>query len=136
MKRHEIHIYAFLILLTLVGLTTFSRADNKYSIKEMTPQVKSALDGRKSRFEQLESFKAAGKVGEDNKGYVVAFEDDAKSVVNAENSDRKVVYQTIADQNGLGGEIATIEKVFAQVQHDKAQAGYKIQLEDGSWTTK
>src|SRR5436190_1596336 len=75
---------------------------------------------------------------ENNQGYVVALTEsaEAKNVVDAENADRKVVYQTIADQNGLSGEVATIEKVFGQVQRDKAQTGYKIQLEDGSWSVK
>jgi len=138
MKRNETYLYAALIFFTLLGLTTFSMAENKYSIKEMTPQVQSALDGRKGRFSQLAALKASGDIGENNQGYVEALtgNGDAAAVAEAENQDRKVVYETIAKQNGLEGALETIEKVFAGVQRDKAQSGEKIQLEDGTWTNK
>ena len=113
-------------------------AQAKYSIKEMTPVVESALNSRRDRFEQLKALKANGTIGENNKGYVevVAGDATAADVVAAENKDRKVIYQTIADQNGLNDELSTIEKVFADVQRDKASSGDKIQSEDGSWITK
>src|SRR3989338_2734911 len=93
-----------------------------YSIKEMTPQVESALESRRDRYDQLGQLKAAGVIGENNRGYVEVLKSDAQaeSIATAENANREVIYQTIAEQNGLSEEIATIEKVFAQVQHEKA----------------
>ena len=126
-----------LFLLTLMfAVPVF--ANGKYDIKQMTPQVQSALESRRERFDQLHTLKASGVVGEDNHGYVEALKDEggAPSVVDAENRDRKVIYQTIAEQNGLENAVATIESVFAQVQRDKAAAGEQIQMEDGRWTTK
>ena len=113
-------------------------AEGKYSIKEMTPEVQSALDNRRDRFEQLRTLKASGAVGENNQGYVQVLKqaDGSDSLVAAENSDRKVIYQTIAQQNGLENAVGTIESVFAQVQRDKAAAGEQIQTEDGRWTAK
>jgi len=108
-----------------------------YDIKEMTPEVKSALDGRRSRFEELKSLKAQGAVGENNKGYVEALSGNAQSVVDAENRDRRFIYTTIVSQNGLPADaLGTVEDVFAKVQRDKASSGDKIQDASGSWTTK
>ena len=129
----------FLMMMVTVGLLSFSpdaSAQANYSIKQMTPEVESALNNRRDRFEALRDLKSKGSIGENNQGYVEALSPDAQDVATAENSDRKVIYQTIAEQNNLRDALQTIEKVFAQVQRDKAQAGDKIQLEDGSWTTK
>ena len=60
----------------------------------------------------------------------------AESIIKAENTDRKIIYTTIADQNNLKGAVETIEKVFAQVQFDKAQPGDKVQEESGKWIVK
>ena len=113
-------------------------ADGKYDIKEMTPEVKAALENRRNRFDQLKNLKARGIVGEDNRGYVEMLGNDssAASLAESENHDRKVIYKAIEVQNNLSGEMETIEKVFAQVQRDKASPGDKIQMEDGAWVVK
>ena len=125
-------------LLILASSATFSFAQAKYSIKQMTPAVEAALESRRNRFDQLAEFKAKGVIGENNQGYVefLSGDDAAKILVDAENSNRRIIYQTIAEQNGLKDAIATIEKVFAQVQRDKAQSGERIQTEDGQWVSK
>ena len=110
-----------------------------YDIKEMTPEVKSALDNRKNRFDQLRALKQKGAIGENNHGYVevIGGDSEAQSVADAENKDRRVIYKTIAEQNNLPGDaLSTIETVFAQVQRDKANSGDKIQDASGSWITK
>ena len=110
----------------------------EYNIKQMTTQVKTALEGRRDRYNSLKALKQSGKVGEDNRGYVHAFVDEAqvKSLAAAENSDRKTIYKTIAEQNNISHALGTIETVFAKTQREKAESGEKIQLEDGSWVTK
>ena len=115
-----------------------SFADSKYDIKEMTPEVQKALDNRRERFEQLKAFKAKGMIGENNQGYTEALSAnvDVQILVKAENQDRKVIYETIAQQNNLTEAMATIQEVFAQVQRDKAQPGEKIQNKDGTWVEK
>ena len=107
----------------------------QYDIKEMTPEVKAALENRRVRYDKLREFKAQGMAGETNRGYVDVLtpNGEVSSLVDAENSDRRIIYQTIAQQNNLSNAMATIEKVFAQVQRDKANPGDKIQNEDGSW---
>ena len=140
MKRHLKIILAMII----VGLgTTLSVpqnifAEGKYDIKEMTPEVQAALENRRSRFDQLKDLKAQGIVGENNRGYVEVLGNDfsARSLVDSENNDRRVIYKTIEVQNNLSGALETIEKVFAQVQRDKASSGDKMQNEDGAWVVK
>ena len=114
------------------------QAAEQYSIKEMTPEVMSALESRRGRYDALQQLKQQGKVGENNRGYVEAFsgEADVQGIVASENADRKIIYQTIAAQNNLKDAIGTIEKVFAQTQREKAGPGEKIQSADGSWVTK
>ena len=136
---NAIFILPFLLFLTwtIVNSKTVF-ADGKYDIKEMTPAVKAALENRRNRFEQLRNLKAKGFVGENNRGYAEVLEDkeSARSLVDSENADRRVIYQAIEQQNNLSGEIDTIEKVFAQVQRDKANPGDKIQNENGQWVAK
>lgn len=130
--------FVFVLMMGLSLCSTLLAAS--YDIKEMTPEVKSALDSRRGRFEQLSALKAAGKVGENNKGYVEVLSGGgvgAEGLVSAENSDRKTIYKTIVAQNGLPGDaLSTVEKVFAQVQRDKAASGDSIQNESGAWVKK
>ncbi len=127
-----------ILFLTVLMLSTVAWAEGKYSIKQMTPQVQSALNDRRDRFDQLRVLKSSGVVGENNHGYLEALkqEGSAGDIVAAENRDRKVIYQAIAEQNGLENAISTIESVFAQVQRDKADPGDQIQTEDGRWVAK
>lgn len=126
-----------LIIFALVcAAAGFVPAQAKYDIKEMTPVVKSALDGRKARFAELKELKAKGLVGETNRGYVqqLGGGKEVDVLVAAENRDRKLVYEAIVEQNRLGsGALATVEKVFAGVQRDKADPGDKVQDASGRW---
>lgn len=137
MKRSKFLLSALVFVMMLTIQTHVWAAT--YDIKEMTPEVKSALDARRGRYEELAGLKSQGVVGENNRGYVEVLksEGNAQSVVDAENRDRKVIYNTIVAQNGLGADaLATIEKVFAQVQRDKAASGDSIQNESGAWVKK
>lgn len=109
-----------------------------YDIKHMTPEVQRALENRRDRFNELRDLKARGIVGENNHGYVELLQSDAAvaPLASAENFDRKIIYQTIAEQNGLQEQLDIIEKVFAQVQRDKAESGDRIQGDDGQWIQK
>ena len=110
-----------------------------YDIQEITPEVKAALDNRRQRFDELQDLKRRGIVGENNQGYVQLLTEahGYRDLVDAENSDRRVIYLAIIKQNNLAeSEQGKVEAAFAQVQKDKANPGDKIQAEDGSWTTK
>jgi uncharacterized protein len=130
----KLFFISIFVLIGVVGVST-AFAEAKYSIKKMTPDVQQALDQRRDRFDQLRQLKSTGALGENNRGYVEVLKNEgpAQSIASAENNDRRTIFQTIAEQNGLQGALATIEAVFAQVQRDKADAGDQIQMPDGRW---
>lgn len=138
MKKLFLLIFVMSIWSVILSFPRHIFAEGKYDIKEMTPEVKAALENRRSRFDQLKSLKAQGIVGENNRGYVEVLKNDpsVRSLVESENNDRRVIYKTIEVQNDLFGARETIEKVFAQVQRDKANPGDKTQTEDGVWVVK
>jgi uncharacterized protein YdbL (DUF1318 family) len=107
----------FFMMMVMVTMVSGMALAGGYSIKNMTAEVKEALDGRKERFGELRALKLTGAVGENNRGYVEALtsSSSAKSIVSSENRDRKVIYRTIAEQNDLEGALSTIESAFAQV---------------------
>jgi len=126
------------LCMVILCFTSFVMAGT-YDIKEMTPQVKAALDGRRERNDQLRSLKNKLIVGENNQGYVqILIEGQGgQGLVNAENYDRKIIYLAIVEQNNLGPDaLKTVEKVFAQERRERAQPGDKIQDEAGDWITK
>lgn len=128
-------LFAFLLTVAVSG----SALAGSYDIKEMTPEIKAALDARRARFDQLTSLKAEGKIGENNRGYVHVLVpgSGADELVGPENNDRAMIYNAIISQNGLSkDDISTVEKVFAQVQRDKAVSGDSIQDESGQWIKK
>jgi len=137
-KINYLIIFIFLLMFLFTGSETpvFSET---YDIKEMTPEVKTALDSRRARFDQLKEFKRQGVIGENNKGYVELLVEntEAKNLVEAENKDRRFIYTTIVQQNNLSADaLSTVESVFAQVQRDKASTGDKMQGTDGVWRIK
>lgn len=136
MRNLKILGILMILAATLTPLSAMAGAE--YSLKEMTPEVSAALEARRARFDNLADLKSKGMVGEDDRGYVKALVSapEVEAVVEAENKDRTIVYTTIARQNNLAAEMATIEKVFAGVQRDKAKPGEKIQADSGQWVTK
>ena len=135
--RKALSILLFLGALSFV-VQVPAQAQAQYDIKTMTPEVEKALENRRARYNDLKAFKENGTIGENNKGYVEALKDDpqAQQLADAENADRKVIYQTIADQNGLSGSIDVIETTFAKVQRDKAASGEMVQDPDGERVKK
>ncbi len=127
-----------LLVLTLMSGTTVTAAPN-YDIKEMTPAVTQALEGRKSRFRELQNLKTQGILGEDNQGFVKVLQSapNAENIANAENANRKVIYQTIVEQNQLGpAGITQVRAAFAETQRERARPGDSIQEASGQWVKK
>ena len=127
-----------LVLATAICPVRDVGAAEKYTIKEMTPQVTAALENRRDRFASLQQLKRQGDVGENAQGYVEALSGNSKAkvIVDLENADHAVIYKTIAQQNNLSNALSIIEQIFAQTQRDNAEPGNKIQLENGSWGVK
>ena len=90
----------------------------------------------KERLPIIVSLKQKGIIGEDNKGYL-QFTGAVKSqedIVNAENSDRKLVYVAIAQKQGSTAEV--VGKRRALQIAEKANPGEWLQNASGNWYKK
>ena len=128
-----------LVFLLFTQTVLLSYGAGTYDIKHMTPAVEQALQGRETRYAQLQQLKASGAIGENNQGltYVLKPQPGAETISDAENADRLAIYTAIADQNKLGAAgLTEVKKVFAEVQREKARSGDFIQLPSGDWTPK
>ena len=134
MNRLKMTISAFLLGTLACAPLAWAGA---YDIKEMTPEIQQALSGRQERYGELKQLKSQGAIGENNQGYAEALSGAGNGAAGAENADRRVIYSAIVQQNNLGGGgLSQVQKVFAEVQRDKASPGESIQLASGEWTKK
>lgn len=132
-----------IFLFTVLVLSAFAHSADtfaaQYDLKQMTPAVEQAIASRSARYEQLQNLKSQGVAGENNRGYVEVLQAGAgaEGLVQAENSDRKTIYHTIAEQNGLGATgLGVVETIFSEVQREKARAGDPLQQPTGEWVRK
>ena len=96
-------------------------------------QVKSQMLNRKPT---IDAFKNQGVIGEGNNGYLHMRQANAsaQNVVNAENADRKVVYEAIAKSQGAP--VATVSARRALQLAGIAAPGHWLQKPDGTWYKK
>jgi len=91
----------------------------------------------KERLPKIEQLWKQGLVGENNLGYLAArgeLKADQKKLMEAENADRKAVYQAIAASTG-----ATVEDVGKQRARQivkRAADGLWLESPDGKWYKK
>ncbi len=122
----------------------------------MTESESLALSARRRmeyNRDDILSFERQGVAGEANDGLVVTFPDAMEKlkaddprryalvtdVVREENEDRAVVMQRIVDTNPeLSGEqgLGQVRSILAARYRQDAEPGMKVQLPDGTWTTK
>lgn len=129
-------ILSILFLAIFLGGLAFA-AD--YNLRQITPAIQQALDGRRERYGLLEQLKDQGKIGEGRDGLVVNLTGDpeADAVADRENHDRNVIYNAIVEQNNLPEtEIHTVMRVFAETQRSKAKHRQMIQMDTGQWVPK
>jgi len=97
-------------------------------------EVKNAM---KERQPAIEALWAAGKIGENNKGFVEARADlseGQKKMVQAENADRKIVYQAIARSTNTTPDQVGVQRAL-QISK-RAAKGLWLQDADGKWFRK
>jgi uncharacterized protein YdbL (DUF1318 family) len=90
-------------------------------------------DRFKERLPVIVELKTAGIVGENNLGYL-EFRGAVKKnedVVNAENEDRKKIYEAIAKKENTTAEL--VGKLRAKKIAEKAEPGDWLQDEKGKW---
>ncbi len=99
----------------------------------------------KKRFDALQKYKDAGKVGETSTGYVEALDakylkdKNLKKIVEAENADRRELYELLARELSNPKTPVTAEQVGKQnaINKFKKAAGHEyFKGKDGKWRTK
>jgi len=118
-------------------------------LKKM-PNVVKAFQARSARRGKVNALLSSNKVGEGNKGMLVARGDLTaadKSVMNAENKDRKTIIKgmttAILKLNNLNNTPANDKKIypeaaeqFAATRRDASKSGWSVQLPNGKWARK
>ena len=116
------------VLLSLLFSTALSLAAADLS------EVKNDMKARKPAIEALW---AAGKIGENNQGFVearAALNSEEKKLVQAENADRKIVYRAIARSAQTTPEKVGVQRA-AQISQ-RAAKGLWLQDAEGNWYRK
>lgn len=116
-----------LVVSLLLAAATIARA------AEDLGAVKARIE---QRLPKLDSLKASGAVGENNRGLVEVRGGggDTAAVVAEENDDRGAVYAAIARQTGAS--VDGVGRARAKQIAANSAAGVWLQHEDGSWYRK
>lgn len=119
-------------LLALITLFTIALPSATIHAQDLGA-VKSRMS---QRLAQLDSLKAKGAIGENNRGFVEARAADpaAGSVISSENSDREAVYAALAKQTGTSAD--QVGRARAKQIASGSAAGVWVQKEDGTWQKK
>jgi uncharacterized protein YdbL (DUF1318 family) len=90
----------------------------------------------KARLPTIIALKARGVVGENNRGYLqfIGAKTAEANVVDAENSDRRKVYELIAKQQKTSADV--VGRHRSRTLHANARKGEWIQTADGKWHQK
>ncbi len=111
-----------------------------------SPVVQSLKKQMADRFARLTPYYHKGAVGENNRGYVEiretgnlspAEKNDIKQLAEAENRDRRSLYQEVAkSMNITPDQIIKVQRIFADKWQQAAAPGWWNQKEDGTWVKK
>jgi uncharacterized protein YdbL (DUF1318 family) len=121
-----------------------SYAEAAVDINVSTPAVRKLKASIRDRFSQLRPLYKKGIIGENNRGYLeirdmgglgMKEKAEAKRLVQAENNDRRALYEEIIRANNLDPKfLSKVEKLFANSWREKAAAnGWWHQKDDGGW---
>jgi len=108
-----------------------------FGLPAMADPATDATERIKERLTQIDALKTSGEVGEDAKGYLAPRQElgpRQASIVNAENADRRIVYESVAQRTGQ-----TIDEVGEQraIQiATRARPGVWLQKPGGDWFQK
>ena len=127
-------------LARLFDVSSTAWADSSLEIKNVTPELRKAIERRKARFEAIRKYKNKKALGENQMALLetrpcALLEDEAegpkiKQLVKDENADRLAIYKEIARQNGAtdAASLAKIQRAWAGVNRSKAEKGDWVQI--------
>jgi uncharacterized protein YdbL (DUF1318 family) len=114
-------------------------------INVSTPEIRAIRESMKERSRQLFPFLDSGHVGIGRDGLLkvrtieglgLKPRADVQRLVEAENQDRRRLYQEIARANGFPEKIDEVQAIFADSWRDKAARRWYLEQEGGGWTQK
>jgi uncharacterized protein len=111
-----------------------------------SPATQSLKSQIRERFPRLVPFFQKGAIGEgkngflemrETKGLSAAEKNDLKFLVEAENRDRRALYQEVAKSMNISSDhLSKVHRIFAEKWRNSADKGWWIQKEDGLWVQK
>jgi uncharacterized protein YdbL (DUF1318 family) len=108
---------------------------NAYAKEGLSPDVEQAALSRRGRLSDLASWESKGVIGENKLGLVEirnagTADSSVGQLVQAENSNRMVIYQSIAQKNSTS--VEEVQKMYAQRLQNDAPSGTPIEVFDQS----
>lgn len=102
-----------------------------YADEGLSPQVEQAALRRRDRRSQLFSWEEKGVVGENKVGLAEVrmldqVNDTTQKLIEAENSDRMLIYQAVAVKNGTS--VEEVQKLYAKRLHADSPSGTPIEV--------
>jgi len=105
--------------------------DAAYAQEGLSPQVQEAALRRRDRRAELVSWQEKGVVGENKAGLVEtriqeSVTSSLEGLIKAENSDRMLIYQAVAEKNGTS--VEEVQKIYAKRLQQDAPTGTPIEV--------
>lgn len=99
-------------------------------------QSASIKENMAARIPAINALKNKGAIGENNKGFLEfrGGKQPQKDMINAENGDRKKVYQAIGKKQGASATLVGQRR--AKAIASKSKPGHWLQKQDDSWYKK
>lgn len=126
MTTHLARLVFCMFVAAVFGAPAFAQEDQSVIQERM-----------KGRIAQVDQMKVAGAVGENNKGFLeqrASLSAEQTSVLNAENSDRRALYNILAGRLGLS--VTVVGEQRATNLRERSAAGVWLQGADGAWYKK
>jgi uncharacterized protein YdbL (DUF1318 family) len=102
-----------------------------YAQEGLNPEVEQAALRRKDRIDKLYAFEGNGVIGENKIGLVEVkdssqADDSVKQLIEAENSDRMIIYKSMAAKNNIS--VEEVQKLYAKRLHSDAPSGTPVEV--------
>ncbi|MEW6185139.1 MAG: YdbL family protein [Thermodesulfobacteriota bacterium] len=117
-----------------------------YAQQDSSPIINNLKQQIRDRFPRLEPLFQKGAVGEGRNGFLemrdvaglsAAERNEVKALVDAENRDRRSLYQEVAKSMSITpDQIGRVQRIFAEKWQNSAGPGWWIQRDDGQWVKK
>lgn len=124
-------LYSLLLTILACGLTA---GPTTAAEARTADQVKQRM---KANLPAIDKLKKAGRVGENNKGYLEArtkLDEKQTQLLKTENQDRKFVYRLLARRAGTT--LEKVQAIRAKQIRERSAPGLWLQAPDGRWYQK